>query len=111
MTIVQPARMIHDRIKTDAFDLHTVFGGSERFTADIAKPFRAQVVFDASLGDEERTLVAVVYFFNDISERLVARILLVDESLSEDPLIVHVVVGADRVEVLWRAAELRLQTP
>src|SRR4051812_814789 len=100
--------MVQDGIKTNAFELRAVFRCRHCFAAHIAKPLRPQVVFDASLGDEERTLIAVVYFFNDISEGLITRIVLIDESLTEDPLIMHVVVGADRVEVPGSAAELRL---
>src|SRR2546421_3823199 len=78
---------------------------------NIAKPNRAQFVFNTSFSDKERAIITRVHFRQDFSKRSIPWVLLTDERTAQDPLIVHVVVAANDVEILLCASQFRVLPP
>src|ERR1051325_3630024 len=100
MAIVIPTGMIHNWIQTNALELHALVECGPRFGADITKPRRTQFIFNSGFGDKERALVTRIHFFDYSPKRTVTRIVLRDKAGTENPLVMHVVVPADDVQVL-----------
>src|ERR1041384_2414307 len=101
--IIEPARMINDRIEANALELNALLRSRQRLAANVTKPTRAPLVLDSRLCDEERTPIASVNFEDDIAKRTITRVIRIDERAAENPLIVNVVIAADDVEIFFSA--------
>src|SRR5687767_2299223 len=111
MPVVVPTGVVHNWVKTSALKVHTFLQRRARFSADVAKPFRAQLVFNSSFSNKERALISSIQFFNYFPKRPIAggfRFNKAAKAGAEKPLIAQVIVAANYVEVLWSTAELRL---
>ncbi|HUQ90202.1 MAG TPA: hypothetical protein VM120_00895 [Bryobacteraceae bacterium] len=109
MAIVVPARMIKNRIKTEAVHGHTGFHGLLYFRVDVSKPGGTVFPLGARFGNEQRTAVALIHFLQNLMEGPVRRFAQPDCAAEIPPLIAIVVVHPDDVDVGFLATEFRVQ--
>src|SRR5207237_1030380 len=61
MSIIRPARMIEDRIKTEAVDRHAILDCGLGLLADVPEPAPAHAVFRSGFRNNDGTMITVVY--------------------------------------------------
>src|SRR4029079_17807723 len=107
MSIIHPTRMIADRVEADAADVDADGEGFASLFGDIPKPFGTLVVFDPGLGEDERLIIAVAIFVQNVAQRPIER--MTERQLSPVavmPLVVKIVVESDDVHHVLAAAEV-----
>src|SRR5215204_6977903 len=106
MAVVVPARMIKNRVKTDAFERNSVSDGNLRLPANVSEPVGALAVFDPGFGNQNRTIITPVIFTQNFVKRSIKRVPAFDfAAVRVKPLIVKIIVQPDDVEIFGRAAE------
>ena len=100
MAIIDPARVIHDRVKTDAFDRNSSAKCCNDFIHHIAEPFRPAVVFDAGFSHKYRFTVKPVQLGEQVAEGRYLGSVALDEMPAQHPLVMNVIIGPDDVEVI-----------
>ena len=68
MTIINPTRMVQDRIEAHTVQRDALPDGGAGFFANIAKPGAADLVFGAGFGNAYRTAVALVDFLQHFAQ-------------------------------------------
>src|SRR5579862_2509419 len=75
MTIVHPAGMIQNRIKTNPVNRHSTRDGRLGFLADITKPARARAVFRPGFRNEDWPMIALKNFGQHFAKRPIGRMM------------------------------------
>src|SRR5215213_6382757 len=106
MTVVVPARMVENRVQTNAFERHAFTDGDFGLPADIAEPAGALVILDAGFGNQNRTFVALVIFDQNLVKRAI-KLVTADDFVTVriKPLVVKIIIQPDYVDIVTASAE------
>src|SRR5262245_19257640 len=80
VAVVEPARMIENRIEANAVEGDAGFKSGLGFATDVAEPAGAKPIFGAGFGDKERAMIALVNLGQHLAERAIQRMLAADGS-------------------------------